>query len=175
MKIISRIAVPLLCLLVTSTNGTAQQIKPGLSVKELYAFLVQVESRFSQEELIVEITCEEKKWGISTVKTTGERGQRIFFEKINEEWKKEGIDSYYGDLTKRQKPGISIKEICAFFNHTKVFLPQDEGIVAVEMSEKQITIRTASVYIPCASRGHVITFENTNGQWKKISQGNWLS
>ena len=175
MKIASSIAVPLLCLLVTSASSTAQQSNKGFAVKELNAFLVQVESQFSQDELIVEIACIGKKWEITTAKTTSEQGRRIYFDKTNEEWKKGFIDSYLGDSTRNQKLSMSIKEICAFFIKVEGLLPQNEGIVGVEMFGKQIKVRTASSYIPLAGRGHSITFENTNGKWEKIAQGEWIS
>lgn len=159
----------------SSTIGTVQQSKKGFSVKELSAFLVQIESQLPQDELIVDMACIGKKWEVTTVKTTAERGQRIYFAKINEEWKRKSVDSYLGDSTKHQKLSMSIKEICAFFIHVEGLLPQDEGIVGVEMFGKQIKVKTASVYIPLAGRGHFITFEKANGEWEKIAQNKWIS
>lgn len=176
MKIISSFAVVVLCLLMTSTDSIAQQITPGFSVKELSAFLVQIESQLPQNGLIIEIGYYKKFVGVSAVTNTNVQGRTFNFWMNNNKWEIQSTDSYYENTTiKHHNPSMSIKDICAFFIQVEGLFPQHEGIVGVEFFGKQIKVKTASRYIPLAGRGHFITFEQTDGNWRKIAESEWIS
>lgn len=159
----------------SETNTLFLSSKKGFSAKEMGVFLDQTESHFAQDERITGIAVIGRLMEVTTVKNTTEQKQRFYFEKINEEWNRKSVDSHHADPIQPQKIGMSIKEIGVFFVQVEGLFPKDEGIVGVEMFEKQIKLKTAIMYVPLAGRGHIITFEKADEGWLKVAESEWMS
>ena len=172
----------ILCLLLTlamndksATNLPSKSHNKGFSFKEMGEFLDQVESQFMQDELIIEIAVIGNLMEVTSVNNAAEHKQRLYFEKFNKEWKRKGIDSSHADPMQFQEEGISIKDVSAFFIQAEGQISKDEGIVGAKFTDKIIQLKTASVYIPLAGRGHIITFEKVKGRWRKVAESEWMS